>query len=134
MIGIDTNILVRYIVQDDKTQSKLASDLIDNQCSEENLGYINLIVMCELVWVLERAYGYDKQLIAQVIEQILVTDVFEVQSSDTAWKALRDYRSGSANFSDFIIAHINKDAGVRKTYTFDKKAARNKLFALLENV
>ena len=131
MLGIDTNVLVRYIVQDDKEQSKLASDLIEGQCSENNLGYINLIVVCELVWVLDRAYGYDKSLIAGTLEQILVTDTFEVQSSEIVWKTLRDYRNVTADFSDLIIAHINEDAGVKQTYTFDKKAGKTRLFALL---
>jgi predicted nucleic-acid-binding protein len=131
VIGIDTNILVRYIVQDDKTQSRLAAELIEKQCDEYNLGYINLIVLCELVWVLETVYNYEKNLIANVIEQILITSVFEIQNSETVWKAVRDYRTNNADFTDFIIAHANKGAGVKITYTFDKKAGGNSLFRLL---
>lgn len=131
MIGLDTNVLVRYIMQDDEAQSRLASAVLENECSEKNPGYINIIVICELVWVLERAYEYEKKLIAGVLEQILATESLEVQSSELVWKALRDYKTGQANFSDYLIAHLNDNAGTRMTYTFDKKAAKNKLFKRL---
>lgn len=131
MIGLDTNVLVRYIVQDDEEQSRLASTVLEKECSEKNPGYINIIVICELVWVLERAYGYEKKLIAGVLEQILATENLEVESSELVWKALRDYKTGQANFSDHLIAHLNDNAETRMTYTFDKKAAKNKLFKLL---
>jgi len=59
LIGLDTNVLIRYIVQDDEQQARLATDVIENQCSIENPAFINEITLCEIVWVLKRAYHYD---------------------------------------------------------------------------
>ena len=73
MIGVDTNVLVRYIVQDDIEQSKDATRFIEKRISSSNPGFINQIVLCELVWVLKRAYGYEKTIIFEVLEKILQT-------------------------------------------------------------
>ncbi|MCD2449351.1 PIN domain-containing protein [Methylicorpusculum oleiharenae] len=69
MIGLDTNVIVRYLVQDDEQQSKLATDLIEEQCSTETRLFINEITLCEIVWVLKRAYGYDKAVILDILQQ-----------------------------------------------------------------
>lgn len=58
MTGLDTNVLVRYIVQDDPKQSKLATECIEQRCTSESPGFVNLVVLCELTWVLARGYGY----------------------------------------------------------------------------
>ncbi len=63
MIGLDTNVLIRYIVQDDEYQARIATDFIENECSKENPAFINEVTMCEIVWVLKRAYRYDKSII-----------------------------------------------------------------------
>ncbi|MFM8341454.1 MAG: PIN domain-containing protein [Methylomonas sp.] len=71
MIGLDTNVIVRHIVQDDEKQAKVATDFIESQCSIENPLFINEITLCEIVWVLKRAYGYDKSLILDILDQLL---------------------------------------------------------------
>lgn len=131
MIGIDTNILVRYIVQDDEEQARLAGELIENGCTEESPGFINRIVLCELVWVLSKAYGYERTLIAGVLEQILVTTNFEVENTAVAWAAVRNYGTGTADFSDYLIAHSNKGSNAVPTITFDRKAGEHPLFKIL---
>ena len=73
MIGIDTNVLVRHLVQDDLSQSRAATQVITKQCTRDEPGFINRIVLCELVWVLESAYGYPKDTIAAVLEKLLRT-------------------------------------------------------------
>jgi predicted nucleic-acid-binding protein len=73
LIGLDTNVIIRYIVQDDEQQAKLATDLIESQCSSENPVFINEITLCEIVWVLKRAYGYEKTVIINILRQLLVS-------------------------------------------------------------
>ncbi len=130
MIGIDTNVLVRYLVQDDKRQASKANRLFE-RVSETAPAFISDIVMCELVWVLSRAYGYEKELIVQTMEKMLSTDGFKFENPGRIRNALRHYRSGKADFSDYMIAEANKENGAGTTYTFDKKAAGHQLFSLV---
>ena len=132
MIGIDTNVLVRYIVQDDSGQAKAATDFLETFCTLEQPGRICLVVLCELVWVLTRAYRYERDTVCQVVEQLLMAAELEVEQSSMAWRALRGYRVGPAEFADYIIAHLNESADVEYTITFDRKAARHPLFRLLQ--
>ncbi len=130
MIGIDTNVLVRYLVQDDEQQASAANKILD-RISDINPAFINNIVMSETVWVLSRAYKYEKKLIVKTIEQILSTSGIEFENAEGVRKALRHYTNGNADFSDYLIAEINKENGANTTYTFDRKAAGNSLFSLV---
>ena len=121
MIGIDTNVLVRYIVQDDPEQSAQSTLLIEQECNLSSPGYLSNIVLCELVWVLTGAYKYDKNLVIEVMEQILVTAEFLVENENVVRKAINDYKIGSADFSDYLIVNNNQQSGCTKTYTFKKK-------------
>jgi predicted nucleic-acid-binding protein len=132
LIGLDTNVLVRYIVQDDAEQARRAAIFIENEMPKTLPGLISLAVMMELTWVLSRAYGYAKRDIANVLEQLLVTDGFEVETSDIAWAALRAFREGSADFSDYCICIRNRQAGAAHTVTFDRRAAEHEYFVLLK--
>ncbi len=131
MIGIDTNVLVRYLVQDDLLQSQLASNFIELQCSEETPAFISGIVLCELVWVLESAYDYPKKIIADVLEKILKTRQFHLQHPEILWQALREYKNKSVDFADSYIAHLSLANECSHTVTFDKKAARSNYFKFL---
>ena len=91
-----------------------------------------MIVLCELVWVLTRAYEYDRETVSSVLERLLSAAEFEVENSLVAWRALRDYQQGSAEFADFLIAHLNAQAEAEYTVTFDRKAARHRFFRRLE--
>lgn len=123
MIALDTNVLVRYIVQDDVAQSQKAATLIESHCTSESPGRVDVIVLCELVWVLEAAYGYGRDVVAGVVRQLLSTAELAVVSVDQAWMALRAYERGAGDFADYLIAIRNHDAGCSATFTFDKKAA-----------
>ena len=126
MIGLDTNVLVRYLVQDDARQAAVATRQIEaNRC------FINSIVLCELVRVLNAAYGYDRREIAGVIEKILMTAEFEIENTDHAWAALKYYQGTKADFADCLIAHTNRARGCEKTISFDKRAAALSGFAIL---
>ncbi len=131
MIGLDTNVLVRYIVQDDPAQAASATELIETTCSSKSPGRVDPVVLCELVWVLERGYRYDRATVASVIRRILVVEELYVPEVDLAWRALRRYERGRAGFADYLIGIRNRVAGATVTYTFDKKAAESDLFLLV---
>jgi len=132
MVGIDTNVLIRYIVQDDPIQAKLATRFIEHNCTTDTPGFINWIVLCEVVWVLKRAYGYNKPIIINVLRQILLTAEFNIENSDVMWKALKEFESGQADFSDYIIGNSNLENGCEYTITFDKSVSGNPNFLLLK--
>lgn len=124
MIGLDTNVLVRYIVQDDKKQAELARILIEEKCDSANPAHISLIVLCEIVWILNGPYKATKTQIIEVLQNILLTETFDIELHDTAWIALKDFTETNADYADCIIARLNQEKGCSTTYTFDKKAAK----------
>lgn len=132
MKGIDTNVLVRYIVQDDAKQGKEAIHFIEKECSDKSPIFINGIVLCELVWVLESAYDYPRDNIALVIEQILKTRQFYIHEPEILWQSVYGYKNNGADFADNYIGHLNKHHGCENTVTFDKRAAKLNYFKLLE--
>ena len=131
MIGLDTNVLIRYIVRDDQRQAEAATRLIESRCTSEDPGLISPIVLCEMVWVLSRGYGYERQTIANVIRRILSVQEFRVNNAETAWQAVRYYEQGKADFADFLIGLGNQAEKAVGTYTFDRNAAESVLFKLV---
>ncbi|MBV8165564.1 MAG: type II toxin-antitoxin system VapC family toxin [Alphaproteobacteria bacterium] len=122
MIGLDTNVLVRYLVQDDPVQAKQATRLIERHCTPDAPGCINLIVLCETVWVLTSAYGFSRDAISDVIDQLLHAIEIVVESEQTVVAALRLFRSGKIDFADALIAVRNQQLGCDHTATFDREA------------
>jgi predicted nucleic-acid-binding protein len=131
MIGLDTNILIRYITQDDPAQSRAASREIEKELSEGQMFFVADIVMCELVWVLETAYGYDRQQIAPVLENILRIKQFQFENKDLLWKSLADYRNRKGDFADHLIGRAGQKAGCRETITFNIGLKDNPVFRVL---
>jgi len=131
MSGLDTNVLVRYIVQDDPKQARLATRYIEQTCTSDSPGRVNVIVLCELAWVLGRGYRYDRQVVASVIRRILSSPELFVEEDDAVWQALKTYEKGSAGFADCLLGIINQRAGASPTVTFDKQAAKEPFFKLL---
>ena len=123
MIGIDTNVLVRYIVQDDVQQARAATHFIEHKLSVKRPGFINPIVLCELVWVLESGYGYARAQIAETLQRLFEIDRFRVQMPALAWRARAAYIAG-ADFSDGLITHINLASDCTETVSFDRAAKR----------
>jgi len=132
VIGIDTNVLVRYITQDDDEQAAIAGKWIEERCTIDSPGWISAIVLCEIVWVLSRAYGYDKATVQLVLQRLFQASELAVEQQEYAWAALRDFADGNADFSDYLIAHINRAAGCEYTISFDRKTASHRLVQLLE--
>ena len=131
MIGLDTNVLVRYITGDDAEWSRAATDFVDSQCTAESTGYINPIVLAEVVWVLRRRPDFTRQRIANLIEEILDSDAFTVANEAAVLKALNEYRKHKAGFADCLIAELNAEAGAFPTYAIDKDAVKDGIFAQL---
>ncbi len=124
MTGIDTNVLVRYITRDHAEQYEAAKRHLESNCSQENPGYVNVIVLCELIWVLTTAYDADREDVARVIDQILRTRQLQVQRRDQVRSALEEYTDSTAGFADCLIGCLNRQAGCDRTITFDQAAAR----------
>lgn len=131
MIGIDTNVLVRHLVQDDPRQSRAATQVITKECTRESPGFINRIVLCELVWVLESAYGYSKEAIVNVLDKLMRTSQFKVEDAQSAWTSFRMYQKGKADFSDCLLGTTNRFSGCDSTVTFDQAASKLDGFQLL---
>lgn len=131
MIGIDTNVLVRHLVQDDPRQSRVATQVITKACTREVPGYINRIVLCELVWVLESAYGYSKDDIVNVLDKLLRTSQLKIEDAQATWTAFRMYQKGKADFSDCLLGSTNRSSGCDSTVTLDQAASKLEGFRLL---
>ena len=132
MRGLDTNVLVRYLVRDDKKQAERASAYIHKMTASGKRCYVNHIVLCELVWVLESAYAYSKKEISEVLEKILVTKQFEIDSKDLVGQAVHDYRNGSGDIADHLIGRVNRSKGCDATATFDLALKTSPYFTLLD--
>lgn len=132
MKALDTNVLIRYLVQDDAKQSLVATRYIEKNCTEDSPCFIGQITLCELAWVLESNYDQDRAAISHVIEQLLQIGPLQVMESSVVWQALNDYKNSNADFPDHLIARMNKFAGCEATITFDKKASKQPAFELLK--
>jgi predicted nucleic-acid-binding protein len=123
VIGLDTNVIVRYIMQDDPKQSKLATGLIE-RLSEERPGFLSLVCVTELVWVLESAYGLERQQVVGVLDNLINIDVLKIERPLVVAAAVRNFREGKADFADCLIERSSALAGSERTMTFDRVAAR----------
>ncbi len=131
MTGLDTNVLVRYFVKDDQQQAEKASACIKKIVSGGGNCFINLMVFCELVWVLESAYGYGRQDITSLLEKMLATRQFDIESKDIVRQAVHDYSRGNADMADYLIGRVNNSHGCDRTVTFDKALRNSGFFDVL---
>ena len=131
MFGLDANVLVRYVVQDDPGQSRKATQVIVKRCTRDDPGFINRIVLCELIWVLESAYGYSKDTIVAVLEKLLRTSQLKIEDTQSAWTAFRMYQKGKADFTDCLLGATNRFGGCNETVTFEQAASKLEDFYLL---
>lgn len=122
MIGLDTNVLVRFLVQDDPEQGAAARALIE-RCTAEDPGYVPREVMGELVWVLARAYRFGRQEIVRALEGLCEAEELRIEAADRVGLALHRFRNEGHDFADTMIALAARDAGCETLYTFDRRAA-----------
>lgn len=123
MIGLDTNVLIRYFTRDDLTQSAAAVKLI-RSLSSEAPGFISLVVIIEIIWVLEFSYGFGKTQVDEILEVLLRSQELTIERADLVWQAFRTYRSTRTDFSDCLIERCAHAAGCSYTATFDRGASR----------
>lgn len=122
MIGIDTNVLVRYVVRDDEPQTTRADEVFDGLTSDER-GFISLITLVETWWVLGRAYSFRTERRREFVEALLSSEELMIDQGDTVRRALPRVRSG-ADLADALITQIATDNGCHTTVTFDRRAAQ----------
>ncbi len=131
MIGIDTNILVRYLVQDNPEQTEIARGFMDDRLSLANPGYVSSVTLVETVWVLSRSYAFPDREIADALERLLQAETLMIENSKEAFTAAVALKAGQGKFADAFIGELAIAAGCDFTVTFDKKAARLPGFKLL---
>jgi predicted nucleic-acid-binding protein len=114
--GLDTNVLLRYLVRDEPTQAARAT----RELERDDRFLVGSIVLCEMVWVLETGYRFQRRDIVMTLEKILATAQFEIEGKDLALAALDDFRRSTADFSDCLLGRRNRGAGAVETVTFDR--------------
>ena len=131
MRGLDTNVLARYVMADDPGQLAEASALIEGCQAEGEVLFVSAIVVCELVWVLDRSYRQSKAEILRALEALLRTDVFQFEHADLVRRSIVAFRGGEGGLSDYLIGEIARRAGCRDTVTFDRALQRAAGFTVL---
>lgn len=124
MIGLDTNILVRYLTQDDPAQSARANAIFERELGPDDPGFVSAVVVAELVWVLLRAYDWDRHSVAEALQLMLQSDRLGLEHSDEVYLAMFEFRRSGADFADGLIGAIAVSAGCSHTVTFDRAAQR----------
>jgi predicted nucleic-acid-binding protein len=131
MFGLDTNILVRYITNDDPKWSPIAKQFIDSTCTVDEPGFINALVLAEVVWVLSGYQGYNKEKTASLIREFLDADNLYIDHAPQVEIALERFKNSTAGFTDCLIAVLNFEAGATPTYSIDQAAVKSGIFAAL---
>src|SRR5438874_7134299 len=124
MIGLDTNILVRYLTQDDPVQAAQATTLIENRLTVDDPGFISIVAMVETVWVLGRHYRFTNSQITAAVERMLRTDTLIVENEQEVFEAMTALRDGRGEFADALIGLLSVKAGCSRVLTFDRSALR----------
>ena len=124
MIGLDTNILVRYLTQDDPIQSPKARAIVERRLTEEKPGFVSVVAMIEIVWVLERAYRLTPHEIVGAVERMLQIDVLVVENEQEVFTAMIALKDGQGTFAEAVIAALGARMGCACTLTFNRKALR----------
>ena len=132
MITLDTNVIVRYLVDDDAEQAEAARALVERLTSDSQ-GFICREVAIEVVWVLERFYRFTRTQIADVLVELTATDSLVVEVADDVARAASTYRHGGAGFSDLMILSAAEKSGAVPLHTFDRRLARMEGAILVEN-
>ena len=131
MIGLDTNILVRYITQDDPVQSRQATFVMEQRLTDTDPGFVSLVTMVETVWVLESSYGLSVAQIVAAVERLLQADTLTIQNQQEVFQAMIALKAGRGSFADALIPALSLWAGCSFTLTFDRRAGRLQGFQMV---
>lgn len=130
MIGLDTNVVVRYLTQDDPEQAARATAVVEGLTDAEP-GFLSLVTTVELYWVLRRSYGLGVDSTLDLISRLLDTRELRLDRSDLVRTAVARGQTG-ADFADALVAEVGRAAGCARTVTFDRRAARTAGMHLLD--
>jgi predicted nucleic-acid-binding protein len=131
MISLDTNILVRLLTNDDPRQAQKARAALDLALQDQHQIWVSLVVTCELVWVFQRLYGYDKAQLTLALNALLKFSGLEMENPKAVKTALDAMRYTSADFADILLGYLSAEHGAAHVLTFDKKAAKLSTHQLL---
>jgi predicted nucleic-acid-binding protein len=131
VIGLDTNVLIRYLTQDDRVQAAKTTEILEHRLTPANPGFVSIVAIVEIVWVLDRAYGLTAQEIAATLERLLQVEVLAIENEQEVFTAMIALKLGRGSFADALIAELGARAGCTRTLTFDRKAARLSGFELV---
>ncbi len=131
MIALDTNVLVRILVGDDEGQLRRAAALLERAREAGEKAFVAAPVLCELVWVLEGAYGVPRREVASSLDVLLDEGLYDVDGREAAAEALERYRRGRGDFADYLVAALARRRGATRTYTFDRALRREPDFTVL---
>lgn len=131
MIGLDTNILVRYLTPDNPIQSAKATEILERRLTAKNPGFVSVVAIVETVWVLDRAYGLTAREIAAAIERLLQVEVLTIDNEQEVFTAMIALKHGRGSFADALIAELGVRAGCTRTLTFDQRSGRVPSFELV---
>jgi predicted nucleic-acid-binding protein len=131
MIGLDTNILVRYLTQDDPVQSPKAAAFIERELSVASPGFVSVVAFAETAWVLHRVFGFTGPRLVDALKRVLEAETLVVEHEREVFSAIRILEDGRGTFADGVIAALGHSAGCEHTVTFDEKATRISQFRQL---
>jgi predicted nucleic-acid-binding protein len=129
--GLDTNVVVRYLTQDDPRQSKRANALIEAALAGEERLHVDTVVLCELVWVLRAAYQLDRGTVAGALLRLIDAAQLSLDDRDLLRDAARRYAAGPGDFADYVLALRHRAAGCKTTLTFDRAHKQDLLFSMV---
>ena len=124
MIGLDTNVLVRFLVEDDAEQARRAKAVVQRAVDREEKLYVSNVALCELAWILDRAYGLARPEVASALRALLSAKHVLLEDADLIERALATYDTGRAGLPDYVICELARDAGCRTVVTFDRTLLR----------
>ena len=131
MKALDTNILARYLRDDDPVQSKRAAHFIQRAARQNEPLFVNHVVLCELVWILSSVYEHSKEEIVNMIEAVLLTGQLQFEDKSSIELAFEDYKKSKADFSDCLIGRRNRACAAETTLSFDRRLKNLETFELV---
>lgn len=120
MIALDTNVLVRYLAQDDPAQARVVSDIIERAAEQDAPLFLSDVVIVETSWVLARAYKVSRSSIADVLHRLADARHVEMRDDDSVRRAAAAYAKGKGDFADYFVRELSRDAGCDEVLTFDR--------------
>ena len=124
MIGLDTNVVVRFLVRDDESQFRRAQSFIRRAAERGERFHVSEPVLCEVAWVLDRAYGFSRARTSEALRALLEAEHLDFRDSSLLARAVDAYAAGKGGFADYVIRELAREAGCESIATFDEALLR----------